>query len=215
MKNLPKGVSVQQSGDAESLNELSEGFASVMTLGLMMVYAVLVMLFGTFLQPITILFSLPLSIGGAIMALMLTGKQLTVPVWIGMLMLMGIVTKNAIMLVDFAIEAIRQGMNRDAAIIDAGQKRARPIIMTTIAMVAGMMPSALSFGAGGEFRSPMALAVIGGLIFSTVLSLIFVPAMFSMMDDLSHVLWRFSKRFVSSGEEGEQAHGAPPKSAAH
>jgi multidrug efflux pump subunit AcrB len=106
-------------------------------------------------------------------------------------------------------------MNRDAAIIDAGQKRARPIIMTTIAMVAGMMPSALSFGAGGEFRSPMALAVIGGLIFSTVLSLIFVPAMFSMMDDLSHVLWRFSKRFVSSGEEGEQAHGAPPKSAAH
>ena len=215
MKNLPKGVSVQQSGDAESLNELSEGFASVMTLGLMMVYAVLVMLFGTFLQPITILFSLPLSIGGAIMALMLTGKQLTVPVWIGMLMLMGIVTKNAIMLVDFAIEAIRHGMNRDAAIIDAGQKRARPIIMTTIAMVAGMMPSALSFGAGGEFRSPMALAVIGGLIFSTVLSLIFVPAMFSMMDDLSHVLWRFSKRFVSSGEEGEQAHGAPPKSVAH
>ncbi len=215
MKNLPTGVSVQQSGDAESLNELSEGFASVMTLGLMMVYAVLVMLFGTFLQPITILFSLPLSIGGAIMALMLTGKQLTVPVWIGMLMLMGIVTKNAIMLVDFAIEAIHRGMNRDAAIIDAGQKRARPIIMTTIAMVAGMMPSALSFGAGGEFRSPMALAVIGGLIFSTVLSLIFVPAMFSMMDDLSHVLWRFSKRFVSSGEEGEQAHGAPPKSAAH
>ena len=186
MKNLPKGVTVQQSGDAESLNELGEGFANVMTLGLMMVYAVLVLLFGTFLQPITILFSLPLSIGGAIMALMLTGKQLTMPVWIGMLMLMGIVTKNAIMLVDFAIESIHNGMDRDAAIIDAGQKRARPIIMTTIAMVAGMVPSALSFGAGGEFRSPMALAVIGGLIFSTLLSLIFVPAMFAMMDDLSN-----------------------------
>src|SRR4029079_4983908 len=102
------------------------------------------------------------------LALMLTGKQLTTPVWIGMLMLMGIVTKNAIMLVEFAIERGAKGMHRDAAIIDAGQKRARPIIMTTIAMVAGMMPSALSFGAGGEFRSPMALAVIGGLVFSTV-----------------------------------------------
>jgi multidrug efflux pump subunit AcrB len=216
MKNLPKGVTVQQSGDAESLNELGEGFVNVMTLGLMMVYAVLVMLFGTFLQPITILFSLPLSIGGAIMALMLTGKQLTVPVWIGMLMLMGIVTKNAIMLVDFAIESVRNGMNRDAAIIDAGQKRARPIVMTTIAMVAGMVPSALSFGAGGEFRQPMALAVIGGLIFSTMLSLIFVPAMFSMMDDLSNVLWRFGQRFISSGGEGEKAAGTPPaQTAAH
>jgi multidrug efflux pump subunit AcrB len=214
MKNLPKGVSVQQSGDAESLNELSEGFANVMTLGLMMVYAVLVMLFGTFLQPITILFSLPLSIGGAIMALMLTGKQLTVPVWIGMLMLMGIVTKNAIMLVDFAIESVRHGMHRDAAIIDAGQKRARPIVMTTIAMVAGMMPSALSFGAGGEFRSPMALAVIGGLIFSTVLSLIFVPAMFAMMDDLSLFCWRVGQRFIGSSEP-EKTNGAPGQPAAH
>ena len=103
--------------------------------------------------------------------------------WIGILMLMGIVTKNAIMLVEFAVEAIREGMPRDAAIIDAGMKRARPIVMTTIAMAAGMVPSALAFGAGGEFRSPMALAVIGGLIFSTVLSLIFVPAMFMLMDD--------------------------------
>jgi hydrophobe/amphiphile efflux-1 (HAE1) family protein len=214
MKNLPKGVSVKQSGDAESLNELADGFASAMTAGLMMVYAVLVILFGTFLQPITILFSLPLSIGGAIMALLLTGKQLTTPVWIGMLMLMGIVTKNAIMLVEFAIESVRNGMHRDAAIIDAGQKRARPIVMTTIAMVAGMMPSALSFGAGGEFRSPMALAVIGGLVFSTVLSLIFVPAMFAMMDDLSQLCWRFGKRFISYDED-EQVPATPPQPAAH
>ena len=156
MKSLPKGVTVKQAGDAESLNELSEGFASAMQLGLMMVYAVLVMLFGSFLQPITILFSLPLSIGGAIGLLLLTGKQLTIPVWIGIMMLMGIVTKNAIMLVDFAVESIGHGMDRDDAIVDAGQKRARPIIMTTIAMIAGMMPSALAFGAGGEFRSPMA-----------------------------------------------------------
>ena len=141
MKSLPKGVKVSPSGDAESLNELSDGFATAITAGLMMVYAVLVLLFGTFLQPITILFSLPLSIGGAIVALLVTGKQLTTPVWIGILMLMGIVTKNAIMLVEFAVESIREGKPRDEAIIDAGMKRARPIVMTTIAMAAGMMPS--------------------------------------------------------------------------
>ena len=214
MKSLPKGVKVSPSGDAESLNELSEGFATAITAGLMMVYAVLVLLFGTFLQPITILFSLPLSIGGAIVALLLTGKQLTTPVWIGILMLMGIVTKNAIMLVEFAVESIREGNKRDFAIIDAGIKRARPIVMTTIAMAAGMMPSALAFGAGGEFRSPMALAVIGGLVFSTVLSLVFVPAMFMMMDDLGALIWRFGKKLiVSTGENEPPAadhHSEPP-----
>jgi multidrug efflux pump subunit AcrB len=215
MKSLPKGVKVSPSGDAESLNELSEGFATAITAGLMMVYAVLVLLFGTFLQPITILFSLPLSIGGAIAALLLTGKQLTTPVWIGILMLMGIVTKNAIMLVEFAVEAIREGKKRDEAIIDAGMKRARPIVMTTVAMAAGMMPSALAFGAGGEFRSPMALAVIGGLVFSTVLSLVFVPAMFMMMDDLGAFIWRFGKLLLASHAESEPAshghdHNEPP-----
>src|SRR5712672_1200684 len=202
MKSLPKGVTVNPSGDAESLNELSAGFATAITAGLMMVYAVLVLLFGTFLQPLPILFSLPLSIGGAIVALLVTGKQLTTPVWIGILMLMGIVTKNAIMLVEFAVESIREGKRRDEAIIDAGMKRARPIVMTTIAMVAGMMPSALAFGAGGEFRSPMALAVIGGLLFSTVLSLVFVPAMFMLMDDVGNLFWRFGKKLlVTSGEK--------------
>jgi multidrug efflux pump subunit AcrB len=216
MKSLPKGVRVNPSGDAESLNELSEGFATAITAGLMMVYAVLVLLFGTFLQPITILFSLPLSIGGAIAALLVTGKQLTTPVWIGILMLMGIVTKNAIMLVDFAVESIRGGKPRDEAIIDAGMKRARPIVMTTIAMAAGMMPSALAFGAGGEFRSPMALAVIGGLLFSTALSLVFVPAMFMMMDDLGALIWRFASRLIVSTGDAEQVpagrgdHRPPP-----
>jgi multidrug efflux pump subunit AcrB len=205
MKSLPKGVTVNPSGDAESLNELSAGFATAITAGLMMVYAVLVLLFGTFLQPITILFSLPLSIGGAIVALLVTGKQLTTPVWIGILMLMGIVTKNAIMLVEFAVESLREGKPRDEAIIDAGLKRARPIVMTTIAMAAGMMPSALAFGAGGEFRSPMALAVIGGLLFSTVLSLVFVPAMFMMMDDIGALFWRFGKKLLASSGEGEHA----------
>jgi multidrug efflux pump subunit AcrB len=204
MKSLPKGVKVSPSGDAESLAELSDGFATAITAGLMMVYAVLVLLFGTFLQPITILFSLPLSIGGAIAALLLTGKQLTTPVWIGILMLMGIVTKNAIMLVEFAVEAVREGKPRDEAIIDAGMKRARPIVMTTVAMVAGMMPSALAFGAGGEFRSPMALAVIGGLIFSTVLSLVFVPAMFMLMDDVGRFSWHFGKKLLASSAKSEQ-----------
>jgi multidrug efflux pump subunit AcrB len=203
MKSLPKGVKVSPSGDAESLAELSDNFATAITAGLMMVYAVLVLLFGAFLQPITILFSLPLSIGGAIAALLLTGKQLTTPVWIGILMLMGIVTKNAIMLVEFAVEAVREGKPRHEAIIDAGMKRARPIVMTTIAMVAGMMPSALAFGAGGEFRSPMALAVIGGLLFSTVLSLVFVPAMFMLMDDVGQFSWRLGSRMLASSGEVE------------
>jgi multidrug efflux pump subunit AcrB len=216
MKSLPKGVKVSPSGDAESLAELSDGFATAITAGLMMVYAVLVLLFGTFLQPITILFSLPLSIGGAIAALLLTGKQLTTPVWIGILMLMGIVTKNAIMLVEFAVEAVREGKPRHEAIIDAGMKRARPIVMTTIAMAAGMMPSALAFGAGGEFRSPMALAVIGGLIFSTVLSLVFVPAMFMLMDDVGRFSWYFGRKLLASSAESEHpAERKTPPGAVH
>jgi multidrug efflux pump subunit AcrB len=134
-------------------------------------------------------------------------------VWIGILMLMGIVTKNAIMLVEFAVESIREGNAREVAIIDAGMKRARPIVMTTVAMAAGMMPSALAFGAGGEFRSPMALAVIGGLVFSTVLSLVFVPAMFMMMDDVGALFWRFGKKLLAS--DGENEHPPAEHSADH
>jgi hydrophobe/amphiphile efflux-1 (HAE1) family protein len=207
MKSLPKGVTVSEGGDAESQKELADGFLTTMITGLMMVYAVLVLLFGTFLQPLTILFSLPLSIGGAVGALLLTGKQLTIPVYIGILMLMGIVTKNAIMLVEFALESIHAGQKRDEAMIDAGMKRARPIVMTTIAMVAGMMPSALAYGAGGEFRSPMAMAVIGGLVFSTILSLVFVPAMFMVMDDLGSLIWRFSKRAIVSSADADHDDG--------
>jgi multidrug efflux pump subunit AcrB len=200
MKSHPQGITIGKSGDAENLAELSDGFASAMRNGLIMVYAVLVLLFGSFLQPITILFSLPLSIGGAIIALLLGGMQLTVPVSIGILMLMGIVTKNAIMLVDFAIESVHAGMDRDEAIIDAGKKRARPIVMTTIAMIAGMVPSALAFGAGGEFRAPMAVSVIGGLLCSTVLSLVFVPAVFVLMDNVSRFTSRLADRLISTGE---------------
>ncbi|MBU2580949.1 MAG: efflux RND transporter permease subunit [Alphaproteobacteria bacterium] len=200
-KNLPEGVVVKQFGDAEIMVEVFEGFAKAMGAGLMMVYAVLVLLFSSFLQPVTILFSLPLSIGGAIVALAITGNPISLPVVIGILMLMGIVTKNAIMLVDFAVEQVKHGVARNDAIIDAGRKRARPIVMTTIAMVGGMVPSALALDAGGEFRAPMAIAVIGGLISSTVLSLLFVPAVYVLMDDIGRLLWRLVSPYVGKTDE--------------
>jgi multidrug efflux pump subunit AcrB len=178
-----------------------ESFGKAMGAGIMMVLGVLILLFASFLQPFTILLSLPLSIGGAILALVLTQKAISLPVVIGFLMLMGIVTKNAILLVDFAVEEMGRGVDRVTAIVEAGRKRARPIVMTTIAMAAGMLPSAMAFGAGGEFRSPMAIAVIGGLIVSTMLSLVFVPAFFILMDDLSRgFAWIFS-RFVGPTDE--------------
>jgi multidrug efflux pump subunit AcrB len=201
MKNLPPGIAVSEGGDAELQAELFEEFGAAMRNGLMMVYAVLAVLFVSLLHPLTILFSLPLSITGAILALLVTYLPITLPVVIGILMLMGIVTKNAIMLVDFAIEAMHRGVDRKAAIIEAGEKRARPIVMTTIAMVAGMLPSALAFGAGGEFRAPMAIAVIGGLVVSTFLSLLFVPAFFTIIDDVGRLLWSVFGRLVGKADE--------------
>jgi hydrophobe/amphiphile efflux-1 (HAE1) family protein len=214
VQNLPEGVVLKQAGDAEVMGEIFSSFGYAMGAGLMMVYSVLILLFGSFLQPLTILFSLPFSIGGAIFALLVTGQPFSFPVVIGVLMLMGIVTKNAIMLVDFAIEEIARGVKRYDAIVDAGRKRARPIVMTTIAMAGGMLPSAMAMGSGGEFRAPMAIAVIGGLLLSTLLSLIFVPAVFVLMDDVGRWMWRFFGRFVGPVDEppGEEAapHGAAP-----
>ncbi|HZY21041.1 MAG TPA: efflux RND transporter permease subunit, partial [Beijerinckiaceae bacterium] len=202
-KNLPAGVTIKQTGDAEVMTEVFESFGKAMGAGVMMVLGVLILLFANFFQPFTILLSLPLSIGGAILALVVTQKAISLPVVIGFLMLMGIVTKNAILLVDFAVEEIAKGVERNAAIVDAGRKRARPIVMTTIAMAAGMVPSAMAFGEGGEFRSPMAIAVIGGLLVSTMLSLVFVPAFFVLMDDLSRLMsWAFG-RFVGPSDEPE------------
>jgi multidrug efflux pump subunit AcrB len=200
-QSLPPGVELKQFGDAEVMAEVFEGFGKAMAAGLMMVYAVLVLLFSSFLQPVTILFSLPLSIGGAIAALIIAQKPISLPVVIGILMLMGVVTKNAIMLADFAVEEMARGIRRADAIMDAGRKRARPIVMTTIAMVGGMFPSALALDSGGEFRSPMAVAVIGGLISSTVLSLVFVPAVFVLMDDIAKGLWTFFSRYVGPSDE--------------
>jgi hydrophobe/amphiphile efflux-1 (HAE1) family protein len=207
-RNLPPGVELKQFGDAEIMAEVFEGFGKAMAAGLMMVYAVLVLLFASFLQPVTILFSLPLSIGGAIAGLLVTQKPISLPVVIGILMLMGVVTKNAIMLVDFAVEEMARGTSRLNAILEAGRKRARPIVMTTIAMVGGMLPSALALDSGGEFRSPMAIAVVGGLISSTVLSLVFVPAVFVLMDDVARGLWRLFSGFVGEADEPDRGPGA-------
>ncbi|UIJ94202.1 efflux RND transporter permease subunit [Sinorhizobium meliloti] len=194
--DLPETVQFLESGDAEVQAEMQESFGNAMLLGLMMVLVVLILLFKDVIQPFTILFSLPLAIGGVAAALILTQNALSMPVLIGILMLMGIVTKNAILLVDFGIEMMHHGMDRTLAMIEAGRKRARPIVMTSIAMSAGMLPSALGVGEGGSFRAPMAIAVIGGIIVSTVLSLVVVPSFFLIMDDLSRLLaWAFG-RFI-------------------
>jgi len=210
-KALPPGVTLRESGDVEVMTETFASFGYAMGAGVMMVFSVLVILFGSFLQPVAILLSLPLCIGGAIFALLLTDRPISLPVFIGFLMLMGIVTKNAIMLVDFAIVELRRGVPRGVAIIDAGRKRARPIVMTTIAMAGGMFPSALAFGAGGEFRSPMAIAVIGGLLVSTLLSLLFVPAFFMVMDDASRLFLRLFGWLAGPRDEpdDEEPHRQP------
>jgi multidrug efflux pump subunit AcrB len=197
---IPASVHLTETGDTKVQNEMIASFINAMLLGLLLVLTVLILLFKDVIQPFTILFSLPLAIGGVALALIFTGNSLSMPVLIGILMLMGIVTKNAILLVDFAVEMRRQGLDRVSAMIDAGRKRARPIIMTSIAMSAGMLPSALGVGEGGSFRSPMAIAVIGGIITSTVMSLVVVPSFFLIMDDLSRLLGFLFSRLIGPKE---------------
>jgi HAE1 family hydrophobic/amphiphilic exporter-1 len=193
MRNLPPGVREKATGDKETMTELFSGFAVALGTGVLLIYLVLVLLFGGFAQPLTIMSALPLSLGGALMALLLAQKALGISAVIGVLMLMGIVAKNSILLVEYAIEARRAGMDRHAALIEAARKRARPIVMTTIAMTAGMAHIAAGIGADAEFRAPMALVVIGGLVTSTLLSLVVVPAVYTVVDDASRLpgrLWR-------------------------
>jgi multidrug efflux pump subunit AcrB len=199
LQSLPPGVRVLEVGDAEVMGELFASFGLAMMIGVLCIYIVLVLLFKGFLHPVTILAALPLSLGGAFVGLLLAQKSFSMPSLIGLIMLMGVATKNSILLVEYAIEARRgkpatdghpavPGLNRWDALMDACHKRARPIIMTTIAMGAGMMPIAFGWGsADTSFRSPMAIAVIGGLITSTVLSLLVIPVVFTYLDDLG--LW--------------------------
>ena len=188
LKNLPQGVRKVDVGTAEFMGEFVKNFLLALGAGILMVFAVLVLLFARVFQPITILSALPLSIGGAILALMLVGKPFSMPVVIGFLMLMGIVGKNSILLVEFAIEEMRAGRDRVGALLEAGHKRARPIVMTTVAMVAGMLPIAIGLGGDSSFNRPMAITVIGGLITSTALTLVIVPAVFTYIDDLERWL---------------------------
>ncbi len=194
MRNLPPAVKIAELGDAQEMQALFASFGVAMLIGVLCIYGVLVLLFKDFMQPATILAALPLSVGGAFVALLVTGKALSMPSMIGLIMLMGIVTKNSILLVDYAILARQAGMNRFDALVDACHKRSRPIVMTTIAMGAGMMPLALGWGADPNFRSPMAIAVIGGLITSTLLSLLVIPAVFTYVDDFEHFFKRLMKK---------------------
>jgi multidrug efflux pump subunit AcrB len=172
-------------GDAEAFAELSASFLLAMGTGVACIYIVLVLLFHAWVQPVTILGALVLSIPGAILALFITGTDLSMPAMIGMIMLMGIATKNSILLVEYAMVAQREhGLSRLDALLDACHKRARPIVMTTLAMGAGMMPIALGFGTDPSFRAPMAIVVIGGLITSTFRSLLVIPVLYEVVDDL-------------------------------
>ena len=201
VKNLPPGVKVVAVGDAEVMGELFASFGLAMLTGVLCIYIVLVLLFKDFLHPVTILSALPLSLGGAFVGLLLAQKSFSMPSLIGLIMLMGIATKNSILLVEYAIVARREhGLGRFEALLDACHKRARPIIMTTIAMAAGMLPIAVGFGAADpSFRSPMAIAVIGGLVTSTVLSLLVVPVVFEVVDDTEHWIGKQVRRLRGRG----------------
>jgi multidrug efflux pump subunit AcrB len=194
LRELPAGVRLADSGDAEMMQELFGSFGLAMGIGVLCIYMVLVLLFKGFTQPVTILAALPLAIGGAFVALLVTRSSFSMPSLIGLLMLMGVVTKNSILLVEYAIEA-RHGrggapLGRFDALVDACRKRARPIVMTSLAMGAGMLPIAMGLGADPSFRAPMAIAVIGGLITSTLLSLLVVPAVYTYVDDLEALIAR-------------------------
>lgn len=203
---MPSSVHLVDVGDAEMMTELFGSFGIAMLTGVVCIYIVLVMLFKDLLQPFTILVALPLSLGGAFVALMLAHQSFSMPSLIGLVMLMGIATKNSILLVEYAITARRElGMGRLEALLDACHKRARPIIMTTLAMGAGMLPIALGLGSADmSFRSPMAMAVIGGLLTSTVLSLLVVPAVFTYVDDFAQWIKRLTGSHGHAG--GARAH---------
>lgn len=201
----PPGARLAVGGQTEDFAEMTDAFGTAMLWGVILIYGVLVLLFKDFFQPITIMMALPLSIGGAFLGLIIANQPLSLFAFIGLLMLMGLVTKNSILLVDFAVERMHMGASRNAALMEAGMKRARPIIMTTFAMSAGMIPAAAGWGVDGTLRQGMGAAVIGGLMLSTLLSLVFVPAMFVLIDRLE----RWVQGFLPKPSTGE-AHAHTP-----
>jgi len=205
LQHLPPTVTQASVGDAEALTEVISGFTGAIFAGVGLIFAVLVILFRSFFKPVIILAALPLSLAGAGLALMLTGLEVDMPVFIGMLMLFGITAKNSILLVEFAIEDERAGQSRWEALRNACRERARPIVMTTVAMIAGMLPTAIGLGQGSEFRKPMAIAVIGGLISSTVLSLVLVPVVYLFIDGFEHWLTPWLARLITKRQQGDDA----------
>ncbi len=230
IQNLPAGVKQTEIGDAEVMQELFASFGLAMLTGVLCIFIVLILLFKDFLQPVTILAALPLSLGGAFVGLLIAQKSFSMPSLIGLIMLMGVATKNSILLVEYVIVARRGNdgsdgkpvvapMSRVQALLDACHKRARPIVMTTIAMGAGMLPVAAAWGSGdGSFRSPMAVAVIGGLITSTFLSLLVIPVVFTFVDDFSQFCGRLFRRGKARSAPASQLHStqaATPTAAVH
>ncbi|MDO9608953.1 MAG: efflux RND transporter permease subunit [Brevundimonas sp.] len=201
VKALPAGVRQVPAGDTEFIQEMLTGFGVAFASGILLMYAVLTLLFKSFAYPITIMAALPLAIGGAFIALAIGGANFSMSALIGVLMLMGIAAKNSILLVDYVIMAEKDGMPRYEAIMDAAHKRARPILMTTFAMGAGMVPIAMGIGADVQFRSPMAIAVLGGLISSTFLSLLYIPAIFTIVDDVAQWARRILRRSTAGQRE--------------
>jgi hydrophobe/amphiphile efflux-1 (HAE1) family protein len=189
LKNLPPSVNEERFGNAKIMGELFSNVGLALSAAVLFIYAVLVLLFGDFLHPLTIMMALPFSLGGAFLGLLLTQKELGLFALIGIVLLMGLVTKNSILLVDYALLNQREGKSLYRAVLDSGVARLRPILMTTIAMITGMLPIALGIGAGSEQRSPMAIAVIGGLMTSTLLTLVVVPVIFTYIDRLQELIF--------------------------
>ncbi|MGB3202964.1 MAG: efflux RND transporter permease subunit [Nodosilinea sp.] len=195
MQALPASVTQEPAGDAEIMQEVFTRFGLALGTAVLMIFAVLVLLYNSFIYPIAIMAALPLSIGGALIALLMAQKPLGLFALIGIVLLMGLVTKNAILLVDYALSAKQQGKSRRTAVVEAGVTRLRPILMTSISTMAGMVPIALELGAGGETRSPMAIAVIGGFTTSTLLTLVVVPVLFTYIDRVNGAIAKLFARF--------------------
>jgi multidrug efflux pump subunit AcrB len=212
IKNLPIGVSRAPVGSDEFQQELVQEFAIALVSGILLVFAVLVLLYKRFVPPLVNMGSLLLAPLGGFIALVIAGQPISMPVFIGVLMLFGIVAKNSILLIDFAIEEMAQGTDKFQAIMEAGHKRAQPIIMTTVAMTAGMIPTAISLSGDGAFRAPMGTVVIGGLIVSTFLTLLIVPAGFSIADGFEKRIGPWLRRNLLTYEpSGEQGDGSNPE----
>jgi HAE1 family hydrophobic/amphiphilic exporter-1 len=205
IRNLPPDVKRASIGQEQAMGDLFGGILWAMFAGVSFIYSVLVLLFRSLFKPVVILSALPLSFSGAFLALFVTQLDITMPVLIGLLMLLGLAAKNSILLVEFAIEAEREGRRVVDALIEACRERARPIVMTTVAMSAGMLPTALGLGEGASFRQPMAVAVIGGLISSTVLSLILVPAVYKIVDDFERWLNPRAARLITRRTAEDEA----------